>query len=381
VLAAWGVFTALSLAVSLSPWRSGFADAPDRGAGDVQLYRAEVDRIQQGEGYYQAAATELRARGYPTRSIFNWRTPLPMWLVGQLPHRQWGRVLTGGMALLVLVLAFRLLQRDGSLRQAAAGTILLFGALLPCFLDDIFIMPDVWAGLFMVLSLCLLSLERRDERQASPSLYLNPTAWGVVCGVAAMFLRDLAGPYCLLMAVWSFLRRRRAESLSWLTGLAAYAIYFFGWHARQVAALTTPDDLAHHAGWAQLGGLPFVLSTAQMNCFLLLLPQWVTAVYLPLAMLGLAAWRRTAIPAEPGSAASRISGQVPGAERIGLTACLYLALFAAIGHPFNQYWGQLIAPLLCFGFVRSPGAIAALWRAAVGNPTAHPSGTPLTNSC
>ena len=49
----------------------------------MALYRAEVDRIRNGEGYYQAAAAELTARGYPTRSVFNWRTPLPMWLLGK----------------------------------------------------------------------------------------------------------------------------------------------------------------------------------------------------------------------------------------------------------------------------------------------------------
>ena len=65
----------LGVAVTLSPLRSGFADAPSRGAGDVELYHAEAARVRAGESYYSAAETELRARGYPMQSIFNWRMP------------------------------------------------------------------------------------------------------------------------------------------------------------------------------------------------------------------------------------------------------------------------------------------------------------------
>ena len=54
-------------------------------AGDVFLYMSEVKRIHAGEGYYQAAAKELVAQGYPTASVFNWRTPLPTWLIAKLP--------------------------------------------------------------------------------------------------------------------------------------------------------------------------------------------------------------------------------------------------------------------------------------------------------
>ena len=41
---------------------------------------------------------ELRTRGYPTASVFNWRTPLPLWVIGKLPHPMIGKVLLGGLA-------------------------------------------------------------------------------------------------------------------------------------------------------------------------------------------------------------------------------------------------------------------------------------------
>ena len=331
LLLGWLLLTLLCLAVTFSPLRSGYAGAPDRGSGDVQLYRAEVDRIAAGESYYSAAGDELRARGYPTKSVFNWRTPLPMWLVAQLPHRQAGRALSGGLALLALALGFALLQRQGSLRQALCGTLWMTGALLPCVLEDIFIMPDVWAGLFLALSIGSFGAGR--------------SGWGVACGIAALFLRDLAGPYCLLMLAWSLAHRRRSEAVGWLAGLALYAGYF-AWHATTVQALMRPDDLAHAGSWIQLGGLPFLIATAQMNCYLLLLPQWVTAVYLPLALVGLCGWRGEA------------------GQRLGMTISLYLALLAAVGHPFNQYWGQLFAPLLCLAVAQSPAVLCEACRRA-----------------
>src|SRR5207244_3739842 len=44
-----------------------------QGGNDLKLYGAIVRRVHDGEGYYDAAATELRAQGYPSASLFNWR--------------------------------------------------------------------------------------------------------------------------------------------------------------------------------------------------------------------------------------------------------------------------------------------------------------------
>jgi hypothetical protein len=48
------------------------SDKPDKDGGgeDLRCYRSIVDRIRSGEGYYQAAYSELVSRGYPTGSIF-----------------------------------------------------------------------------------------------------------------------------------------------------------------------------------------------------------------------------------------------------------------------------------------------------------------------
>jgi len=132
---------------------------------------------------------------------------------------------------------------------------------------------------------------------------------------------------------------------AWAAGLAAWMLFFLN-HVVQVAARIPEDAWALQQSWIQFGGAAFVVATAQMNAYLLLLPQWVTALYLVAALLGFAGWN------------------TPLGKRAGLTVCLYVVAFAVVGQQVNQYWGELIAPLLCFGVARSPASLHDLWQAA-----------------
>lgn len=309
------------VAVSLSPLRRGFADAPDRGPGDVQLYNAEVARIRGGEGYYAVAASELRERGYPTASLFNWRTPLPVALIGWLPDKRLGQALLGAAALLLVLGSFDWLARENGPRTALAALLLLSGALLPVMFDDGFVMPELWTGVLLALS--IVAYAQRRPR------------CGVAAGLAALFVRELAAPYCLLCIALAARDKRGREVAAWLTGLAAYAL-FYAWHVQHVLPLMQSADPLRARGWICFGGAGFVISTAQMNAYLLLLPQWVTAACLPLALLGAAA------------------GNTPAGERLGLTLAGYLVLFSIVGQDVNQYWGSVIAPLFCLAAARLP---------------------------
>jgi hypothetical protein len=301
--------------------------------GDVALYRAEIDRIHAGEGYYQAAAQELIARNYPTRSVFNWRTPLPMWLVGKLPAVVLGKVLLCGLALAVLLMAFAAASRQepNICRLAAPLVVLLIGALLPCLLGNLFVMPVLWAGTLIALSIAAYGVDL-------PAL-------GVAAGLAAVFFRELALPYALLAAGLAWRQRRRRELLAWLAGLAAWAV-FFGLHCWQVSRVVAPDALPHRHGWIQFGGLSFILATVQANACLLLVPTWVTVLYFVAGMLGSAGW------------------DTPLGRRATMALCLFVAAFSVVGQDFNRYWGMMIAPLVCFGAVRAPAALRDLCRAA-----------------
>jgi hypothetical protein len=301
--------------------------------GDVALYRAEVDRIHNGEPYYNIAAEELPERGYPTRSVFNWRTPLPMWLIGNLPAVVLGKAVLCGLGLLVLVLGFEIAAREEPrvYRRAVPLAILLIAPLLPCFLGDLFCMPVLWAGVLIMLSLCAYGLNRP---------YLGATA-----GLAAVFFRELALPYCLLGAALAGWQRRRGELAVWLVGLAGWAA-FYGLHWWRVSQLITPDAEGHRQGWVQFVGMAFVLATTQMNSCLLLMPMWITVLYFAAAMLGLAGWH------------------TPMGLRTALTVCLFAVAFSIVGQDFNRYWGLLYTLPLCFGAVRAPVSLAELWEVA-----------------
>ncbi|MBI1900355.1 MAG: hypothetical protein HYS13_04465 [Planctomycetia bacterium] len=331
VLVAAAALAALCVAITFSPLRSGFTEKPRfQAPTDIDLYAAEIRRIRAGGGYYQAAATELRARGYPTKSVFNWRTPLPMWLIAKLPEGM-GKVLAAGLASILILATLVVVAREGSLFEALLAGLLQFGAVMPCFLGQLYVMPVLWAGILMALSACAYSQGR----------------WklGLGSGLAALFLRDLAGPYCVLCALLAARERRWREAALWGAGLLAYGV-FYGVHLGIVRGLMRPEDVAHVHGWVQLGGLPFVISTVQMNSYLLILPQWATAAYFAAAMLGLAGWHNKA------------------GERFGLAVCLYVLLFGFVGQPFNQYWGALVTPLFCFGAARAWTAGRDLWAAA-----------------
>ena len=302
--------------------------------GDVDLYRAEVDRVHAGEDYYAVAAEELPQRGYPTRSVFNWRTPLPMWLIGVMPTVLLGKLLLCALALTVLWLAFETASREepNIYRLALPLVVLLIGPLLPCMLGDLFVMPVLWAGVFIAISICAYGMNRP---------YV-----GVAAGLAAVFFRELALPYCVLSMAIALWQRRRGELLAWTIGLAGWVV-FFGLHCWQVSHLISPDAVAHRDSWIQFGGLSFVLSTVQMNSCLLLMPTWVTGLYFVAAMFGIAGWN------------------TPMGRRTALTLCLFAVAFSIVGHDFNRYWGMLFAPLLCFGVVRAPQSLVELWHAAM----------------
>ncbi len=320
------------VAVSQSEMRNKHLEnVRDGGGADIRLYEAEVTRMQQGASYYHVAGQELRSRGFPTQSVFNWRLPLLFQLIAAPPSFWFARLTLMGLAISVLVLSFRILEREAGSRAALGGTLLLVGALLPAFLGVGYLLPDVWSATLIALGLCAYGIGR-------PGL-------GVAFGIAALFAREQAGLCCLVGLFLSARRRAWLEVLAWSIGLAAYGMYFV-WHAWTVSGLIGEHELAHREGWVQLAGAPFVIAACQMNCLLLLLPQWVTCIYFPLAMLGFIAWR------------------TDFGQRAGLVAAGYLVAFAIVGQPFNQYWGSLITPLFCLGAARGIAMLAQLVRQA-----------------
>jgi hypothetical protein len=295
------------------------AAVPQQGGKDLAAYRRIVERVHCGEDYYDAAGIELRAGGYATSSVFNWRPPLCAWLLAVFPRPEWGQGLLVVLVLLTFVLAYHAECAAGSIGRAVILLVLMAGAFLWCIDGDAFFAQELWAGVCIAASVSAFAAGLRPA--------------GVILGLAALALRELALPYVIIALALAASEKRWREVAAWGIGLMAWGC-FLAWHAWQVQRHLTPLEFAETDGWIQLGGPAFVIRTSQMNVWLFNLPAWIAVLYLAAALLGLAGWRG------------------PGARRVGLTVAAYLTAFLVVGKPFNGYWGLLYVGLLPFGVVR-----------------------------
>lgn len=300
---------------------------------DGIFYQSIVEQVRGGEGYYDAVAREFRHprwKGFQPTSMFNWRLPTYAWVIGGLPDPVWARGLLVVLILGTIAMAFALVQRE---LDGLSALLLLFmvGSFAWSLLGDIFLFTELWAGALIALSICAYALGMR--------------ATGVAAGLSALFWRELALPYCLFALIFAVRQRRRAEAAAWMIGLALFGA-FFALHIQEVARRVPSGGALQTSTWIRFGGAAFLIGTVQIgNVFLAVLPAWVSALVLPLALLGLIGWR----------------GEL--GDRASLTTLAYLAAFAVVGQPFNAYWGLLYAPLLALGLPALPLVFRDLFRA------------------
>ncbi len=325
-LGAFLVWTMLCLTVSLTPDPNPPVVCPEGGINDLETFRIVVSRVRGGESFYDATQDVFRARNYPTRSVFNWRTPFYAWFLGRVTGDQLGRWLLIVGVVLVILLWCRELLSDCGLVWGSVGGLLLVGSMGWAFGDKMFLFTELWAAMLIGLSLAAM---RRGW-----------TPVGILAGLAAVFYRELAVPYAVVacgLAAW----RGRREAITWLVGLLVY-VAFMTWHASIIHVRLTEADQMLAGGWVRFGGIRFLLATTQTNLFLMPLPLWVTALFLAGACLGL-----TSMKGEVGLLA-------------GLTGLAYLGAYSVVGNPFNYYWGFIDAPLLALSVAYAPEALKGL---------------------
>ena len=223
-----------------------------------------------------------RNEAIPPASLFNWRFPIYAWFLGAFPGPEGGRWLLVALASVTLCFAFKMCLAEAGPLRAILGALLLGGVFSWSFDGDAYayFAQELWAGVLVFLSVSALSLQHR--------------ALGVLAGLLALFMRELAGPYVLVCAVLAFWGRRKAEAALWVIGLVLYGC-LLSYHAAQVHQRLTPADRLGES-WLQWGGAAFVLDTVRMNEWLFRTPTWVRAIYLPAALLGLLGWRRDRTP-------------------------------------------------------------------------------------
>lgn len=308
------------------PADAATAVAPE---GDLVSYQRIIERMRAGADYYTAAHEVLVADGYGTRSVFNWRTPAWPMLLAALPVG-WGQGLLAALALAGMLLVYRMMRADGGPVVAVLSMLAVGLSLGGIVAPSSVVFSEVAAGTLILVSV---------------AAYGN--GWrvlGLVAALLAVSLRELAAPYVVICAVLALREKRWSELRLWGIGLVAYAAYF-GWHWWMVSQQLGPMDRAYGDGWLQFGGLGFVLATAGFNGLWSLGPLWLPAGLLPLGLLGLWAW--------------------PKGTLALTTAVVFVVLFAAVGKPFNYYWGALYTPVLMLGL---GWAVAAVWDGLKARP-------------
>lgn len=308
-------------------------------AQDLELYRAIIARMHNGEGYYRVAGEELYGRGYPTRPFICWRLPTLAWLMAALPSVDYALWLLRALTFVALLLWMPAFDKQrSSLGFVLFGELLLVSSVVVHVNVAALPLHEVWAGIFILLSLAFHARE----------------AWvvSVVFGVVALLVRELALPFAAVMLLCAWREQRYREAVAWLLGVVLFGCVL-ALHASAVMEQMAVVAERRSEGWLFAGGWSFVLATARWNGLVIIMPEWILAVITPLALLGLAGWR----------------GALGG--RIALTVGLYILAFLFIGRPNNSYWGLVYAHLLLLGLLYAIPALADLLAAGFGFNTAR----------
>ena len=321
----------IGASLALTPTSSPTGSA---AGGDAVLYRQITERVASGANYYQAVAVEHRASAYPMKPYTAVRPPILSEIMATVGPSM-ANVL---LRLLAIVAAaatvIRLApQMRAPYREAA---ILLSATSAGAFVQSgMWVWHEVWAGLLIMLALAC-----RTDRNWRASL---------VFGLAAALIRELAFPFLIVMGVAAWIGGNQREARGWVAA-AALVLVMLALHWTMVARIALPGDVTS-PGWLALGGWRFDLALARQSSLLMILPAWVAALLVPLALLG---WFAKA----DGYAA-----------RTAALLGLWLSVFLLMGRPDNAYWGFLFAPILPIGLAFAPPALADLLRAARAKPS------------
>lgn len=300
---------------------------------DLVLYRTFAERVAKGDAYYPMAAHELRVGNYPLRPFVVFRLPTLTMVSATLGMPAMQGLLWG--LILATTLAWWVRLKDAFDRPALriSATILIIAGLTIAGRPELVPVHEIWAGLLIALSFAL----HRSQR------------WWPSVAVAfiALMIRETVLPFVLLMGAFALWNRRWREVGAWGAIVALFAAYMW-LHYLNVEAVTSPTD-PPSPGWTKFGGWPNYIAAMRFTTALRGSPGWVSAVIVPIALLGWASWRSIT----------------------GVTGFLLLAGYALMlmlfGRADNFYWGLLTAPLLLLGLMFAPIAIRDLGR-AVRNP-------------
>jgi hypothetical protein len=330
--AAWALVVAVGLFYS---WNLGALPRRDMAANrdvgrgevapDLALYLEVIARVRRGENYYAVAGQAIPNYGFPTSSPLNWRLPTYAWLLSTLRCAGTIQLTLIALSIFALTIVFAVRWRQDGALCALLTTVAMIGVVRWAGDGYACVAQEPWAATLIVVSLAA----HAASRHAVGWRYVS-----IVAGLAALFMRELALPYCAIAGLVAFSHGRRREAAYWLVGILAF-FAFYAWHVSQVRgqlAVSGGSATTDVGQWLRLGGLDFVLLSSRMNGLLFEAPGAAIWLFLVAALLGSGVRR---------SDTSQLAG---------FAAAAYLVAFAFLGRPENFYWGLMPAPLLAWGF-------------------------------
>jgi hypothetical protein len=330
VLASLMLATLLALGTPGPPPVSGNPAERANDQADVVLYETIVANIRHGGNYYRVAAEALRAGDYPLHPFVVFRLPTLAVIEAAMPD--------GVVVLLLYILAAatalawyrRLAPSFARPPPLILAMVLLAGGMMAFVQSDLRYFHEIWAGLFIALS---LALHRRSD-------WLPAVAFGL----AAALVRETAAPYLLLMLAFALLDRNYREAAAW-AGALAVLIGALAAHALAVAQVVHATDPVS-PGWAGMLGFGFFVKTMAISTALGIAPMWLAAPLFGLALFGWAAW--------PDELGLRMLALLSG----------YAVILSIVGRVDTFYWGLLVAPACLVGLAFSLDGLRDLVTAA-----------------
>ncbi len=299
---------------------------------DVVLYQTIVEQMRGGGDYYTVTAQALRAGDYPLRPFVTFRLPTLAAVQSRLPDRGAEPLLYALAAAVALAWWARLAPAFGRAPPRIVALLLLGGGMLVFVQAELLYFHEIWAGLLIALSLALRQRGRWVEAAA--------------LGLAAMLVRETAALYVAVMAAAAWTEGERREAIGWALATAVLAVAVAA-HAHAVAQVIRPLDPAS-PGWSGMLGFGFFVRTMTLSTALSLLPLWLAAPLVGVALFGWAAWAE------------------PLAARALATFAIYAVLLGVAGRVDTFYWGLLVAGPLLIGLAFVPDGLRDLLRAGVG---------------
>jgi hypothetical protein len=294
---------------------------------DLKLYDRAIERIGNGEHYYDFIVAEHRKARYPVHPGFAVRLPTLAYLNAWLGVP--GQIAAAILLLIATLLVWwrRLSEEPGILRRRTMAIALLFLGASLGLNRDFFVLHELWAGMLLA---CSFGLHR-------------PGRWVGSLAVAALALaiREFSLPFVLLMAATAFWRGDRKEGVAWGL-LAVLFLALLTVHLQIIAAQVLPSD-PPSPSWFALRGLSGWLSNVAMSSNIRALPHWLAGPIVMLSIFGWGGWRSAA-------------GAFGTLLFIG-----YGVFFMIAGRYDNFYWGFMIAPAMFLGLAFVPDWLRSLW--------------------